>query len=160
MPQTVLSCKKGIYRKWNTAHWKIHSPNDTTVCFKIKISWYWRMYLYLTLQAQGLWNLFCTLELPLIKILAGMTVQFRIWIFTIFTQLLTMLKWNVIPQNMKCYLSFITAVWVWVSILQSKKHVRLKLSIINVLNLKLYLQWWKHTKYMWTSKNWKKHQRF
>uniref|UniRef100_A0A8D2PGM7 DNA polymerase nu n=1 Tax=Zosterops lateralis melanops TaxID=1220523 RepID=A0A8D2PGM7_ZOSLA len=30
------------------------------------------MYLCLALQAQGLWNLFCTLELPLIKILAVM----------------------------------------------------------------------------------------
>uniref|UniRef100_A0A8C3QPT4 DNA polymerase nu n=1 Tax=Cyanoderma ruficeps TaxID=181631 RepID=A0A8C3QPT4_9PASS len=38
----------------------------------IKICWYCRMYLCLTLQAQGLWNLFCTLELPLIKILAVM----------------------------------------------------------------------------------------
>lgn len=33
------------------------------------------MYLCLALQAQGLWNLFCTLELPLIKILAGMKVS-------------------------------------------------------------------------------------
>lgn len=48
--------------------------------------------LYLTIQVQGLWKLFCTLELPLIKVLAGMKVQSKIRLLAIFMQLFIILK--------------------------------------------------------------------